>query len=100
MVGSTTSLARKPTRRRVPCASERRGEMSSAALAAMNSRRFIRSSRSLRTRRDAEYHVSIVAAPTAGANAASQMPRVAQDGYGGQNRKYSLRADDVRSTPE
>src|SRR5258707_3202328 len=26
MVGSTTSMARKPTRRRVPCASERRGE--------------------------------------------------------------------------
>src|SRR5258707_661955 len=49
MVGGTTSMARKPTRRRVPCASERRGETSSAAPAAMNSRRFIRSSRSLRT---------------------------------------------------
>ena len=42
-------MARKPSRRRVPCASERRGETSSAAVAAMNSRRFIRSSRSLRT---------------------------------------------------
>ena len=42
-------MARKPSRRRVPCARERRGETSSAAVAAMNSRRFIRSSRSLRT---------------------------------------------------
>ena len=40
-------MARKPSRRRVPCARERRGETSSAAVAAMNSRRFIRSSSQL-----------------------------------------------------
>jgi hypothetical protein len=40
-VGSGSFKARKPSRRRVPCACERCGETSSAALAAMNSRRFI-----------------------------------------------------------
>ena len=39
--------ARTPSRRRVPCARERRGETSSAAVAAVNSRRFIRSSSQL-----------------------------------------------------
>ena len=39
--------SRKPIRRGVPCAHERRGETSSAAVAAMNSRRFIRSSSQL-----------------------------------------------------
>ena len=41
------TLERTPSRRRVPCAHERRGETSSAAVAAMNSRRFIRSSSQL-----------------------------------------------------
>src|SRR6266436_9076589 len=41
MVGTSSFMARKPTRRRVPCARERRGETSSAVVAAMNSRRLI-----------------------------------------------------------
>src|SRR5260370_1506785 len=98
MVGSTTSMARKPTRRRVPCASERRGETSSAALAAMNSRRFIRSSLQLEET-GPEYHVSMVVALTAGANAASQMPRVAQDGYGSSTDLTAPKFD-FRFTPE
>src|SRR6266487_5441347 len=47
MVGvvSPVDMARKPSRRRVPCARKRRGERSRAAEAAMNSRRLIQSPR-------------------------------------------------------
>ena len=41
MVGDGSPRPRTPSRRRVPCAHERRGKTSSAAVAAMNSRRFI-----------------------------------------------------------
>jgi len=78
----------KATRRRVPCASERRGETSSAALAAMNSRRFIRSSRCLRTtgRRVSRLDCGRT---HSGANAASQMPCVVQDGDGSKTEKLN-----------
>ena len=68
---AAATLPRKPTRRGVPCAHERRGETSSAAVAAMNSRRFIRSSSQLEET-GAEYQVSMVVALTAGANAGSK----------------------------
>jgi hypothetical protein len=47
----------------------------------MNSRRFIRSSSQLEEAA-AWYHISMVVALTAGAIAAPQMRRVAQNGYG------------------
>src|SRR5258705_5875499 len=91
-------MARKPTRRRVPCASERRGETSSAALAAMNSRRFIRSSRSLRTtgRRVSRLDCSRThcGCKCCVANAA-QWRKTAM----GQNRKSSMRANVFRCSP-
>ena len=62
----------------VPCAHERRAKLAAPRLATMNSRRFIRSSSQLEGDRT-QYHVSIVVGLTAGANAASQMPHVAQD---------------------
>src|SRR5260370_38530309 len=77
MVGSTTSMARKPTRRRVPCASERRGETSSAALAAMNSRRFIRSSSLFEDDGTQSITSRLWPHPLR-----VQMLRVSQDGYG------------------
>src|SRR5260221_13363713 len=77
MVGGTTSMASKPSRRRVPCASERRGETSSAALAAMNSRRFIRSSSLFEDDGTQSITSRLWPHPLR-----VQMLRVAQDGYG------------------
>jgi len=48
-------------------------------------------------RRDAEYHVSMVVALTAGSNAASQMRRVTQDGYGSK-APFPVPAGHFRST--
>jgi hypothetical protein len=82
----------------VPCAHERRGGTSSAAVAAMNSRRFIRSSSQLEET-SAEYQVSMVVALSTCANTASQMRRVAQDGYG-SIAPIRPSARDFRSTPD
>jgi hypothetical protein len=62
----------------------------------MNSRRFIRSSSQLEET-GAEYQVSMVVALSTCANAASQMPRVAQDGYGSKT-EIGPRNPDFRSS--
>jgi hypothetical protein len=74
-------MPKHPIRRGVPWARKIRGETSSAAVAAMNSRRFIRSSSQLEET-GADYQVSMVVALRTYANAASQTRRVAQDSYG------------------
>jgi len=74
-------IARKPSRRRGPCAHERLVETNSPAVVAMNSRRFIRSSSQLED--DGAYGITPRWSPhSLSKNAASQIRRMAPDGYG------------------